>query len=177
MFNQRRPKKDIKLAAEELFQYAARSLGARSQSIAKLKEKLQAKAANPADVDEALSRLKQAGFLNDSRFAESFAASRLSSQSQGKARILRDLGQQKVPRIVAEQAVAEAFSTVNEEDLIEEHIRRKLRSVDLSDPKKLQTAYRRLRYAGFGSAVTIRVLKRHAAGAEELESLENEELE
>ena len=177
MFNQRKPKKDIKLAAEELYLYAARSLGARAISIAKLKEKLVAKAANPEDVDEILSRLKQAGYLNDRRYAESFTASRVAARSQGKARILRDLGQQKVPRIVAEQAVAEVFAGVNEEDLVEEHIRRKLRNVDLSDPKKLQSAYRRLRYAGFGSAVAIRVLKRHAAEAEELESLENEDME
>ena len=180
MFNRRGSsgsKKEIKFAEEELFQYALRSLSARAITIAKLKEKLRAKAANLPDVDSALSRLKQFGYLNDRKFADSYTASRLASQGHGKARILRDLAQQQVPRIVAEQAVTDAFTDLSEDQLVEDYLRRKLRSVDLSDPKKLQSAYRRLRYAGFGSSVTIRVLKRHAAEAESLESLENEEIE
>jgi hypothetical protein len=39
----------------------------------------------------------------------------------------------------------------------------------LQDPKKIQSVYRRLRYAGFGASVAIAVLKRYAAQADGLE--------
>jgi hypothetical protein len=44
----------------------------------------------------------------------------------------------------------------------------------LRDEKHLASAYRKLRYAGFGSGNAIRVLKRYAERADELESLEDE---
>ena len=42
-------------------------------------------------------------------------------------------------------------------------------AIILQDPKHLASAYRKLRYAGFGSSSAIRALKRYADRADELE--------
>ena len=62
-----------RLDAEGLWQYALKTLGSRAQSTGELREKLRQRAETASDVDEALSRLKDLGYLNDQRFAEGFA--------------------------------------------------------------------------------------------------------
>ena len=75
----------------------------------------------------------------------------------------------------------QAFEGTDEIAQIEAFLARKYRNVNLrdllQDEKKLQGAYRRLRYAGFGPGASIRVLKRYAAQAEQLEDEPEAELE
>jgi lactate dehydrogenase-like 2-hydroxyacid dehydrogenase len=77
---------------------------------------------------------------------------------------------------VAEKAVAQVYAEVDETALIEAFLRRKYRgkALDtfLAEPKNLASAYRRLRVAGFGSASSLRVLKRFAREPELLDGLE-----
>jgi SOS response regulatory protein OraA/RecX len=79
---------------------------------------------------------------------------------------------------VAEKAVGDAFGEVDESAAVEAWIARKYRNVQLheylQDPKHLASAYRKLRYAGFSSSTSIRVLKRYANEADALEDLENQ---
>jgi hypothetical protein len=60
---------------------------------------------------------------------------------------------------------------------VEQYIARKYRGKDLaghfSEQKNVLSAFRRLRMAGFSSGSAIRVLKRYAADADELESAED----
>ena len=161
------------VTAEGLMEYALRLLGGRACSTGELRQKLRRKAENPDDIEGVLGRLKELGYLNDKRFADAYATARLENQGFGKMRVLRDLRQRRVAPAVAEQAVQHVFEDTDEIKLIEEFLRRKFRGDDLArtlaDEKKLAAAYRRLRYAGFGAGNSIRVLKRHAAKAEELE--------
>lgn len=153
--------------------YALRSLGARALSSGELRQKLGLRAEHAADVDAVLGKLKEAGYLDDRRYAESFASARLENEGLGRARILRDLRQRRVAPALAEQAVKRAFRETDEIELIEAYLRRKLRGKDLgswlADDKNLASAYRRLRYAGFSGGNSIRVLKRYAERAGELE--------
>jgi regulatory protein len=168
-----------KLEGEALWGYALRALGGRAHSIAELREKLRRRAGQAGEVEDVLGRLKRAGYLNDRQFASTFAASRLSGRGFGAQRVLRDLRLKRVAPKVAEEAVREAYSDTDENELIEEFLKRKYRTVSLKDylaePRHMASAYRRLRLAGFGSSATIRVLKRYAQQAEELESLEEED--
>lgn len=164
------------LDANSLWEYALRALSGRAYSVAELREKLGARAARPEDVTEALKRLKEHGFINDERLAESFATSRLENQGFGKARVVRDLRKRRVAPAVAERVAAEVYREADESALIEAYLRRKYRTVPLqtafADPKALASAYRRLRTAGFTSANSIRVLKRFAREAEMLDAIE-----
>ena len=173
-----RPKK--LLERDALQEYAVKLLSGRMMSIGALKQKLRAKAAKPdEDIDPVLSNLKQYGYLNDKTYADSFAAARRDNQSLGSMRVLRDLRVKLVGSTVAEQAVKQAFAGRDEVELIESYLARKYRGVDLheqmQDPKKLASAYRRLRMAGYSGGNAIKVLKRYAAMAEELDALEDGE--
>lgn len=172
-------KQPKKLEAGELREYAIRQLTARALSVGDLKAKLRQRAARVEDVDEVVAALKEAGALNDTRFAEHFSARRAVSGAYGKQRVMVELMKRRVAGKVAEKAVAEAFEGQDEVALIEGWLERKYRNQDLGallqEPAKLAGVYRRLRQAGFATGPAVRVLKRFAAQAEELEGLEESE--
>ena len=164
------------LDRDQLMEYAQRVLAMRAYSIGDLKQKLRTRAQDVADVDAVLSVLKQAGALNDRKFADSFATARQTNQGFGQNRVLRDLMVRKVPSTVAKEAVREAYAETNELDLIAQFLERKFRGKDLrvflAEEKNLASAYRRLRTAGYSSSNSIQVLKRYASRAEEIEEVE-----
>jgi regulatory protein len=177
--SQKRPRK---LAAEELFEYAVKCLGARAYSTGDLKSKLRMRAANPADAEAAIDRLKDIGYLDDRRFAEGYAAARVENEGFGRMRVLNDLRARRVSGAMAEQAVERAIGDKSEAELIDAFIERRMHSVasggKIEDEKKLAAAYRKLRRAGFTSGPILAALKRIAARPEELEEpLEGEEAE
>ncbi|MGE5645606.1 MAG: regulatory protein RecX [Acidobacteriota bacterium] len=165
-----------RLEREALFEYALRSLGARAQSMGELRQKLERRAASPDDVPQVLARLKEYGYLDDRRYAEAIAASRLENQGLGRARVIQDLRKRRIAPALAEKAVADAYRETDETGLIEAYLRRKYRNVAfdefLAEPKNLAAAYRRLRVAGFSSANSVKVLKRFAREPEILDGLE-----
>lgn len=158
--------------------YAARTLAARACSISELRQKLARRAARRSDVDEALRRLKDSGYVNDQKFAESFAAWRRDNEGFGKTRVLRDLMARRVAPAVAQKAAEAAYRSADETAMIEKFLERKYRGKDLGallrEPKKLASAYRKLRGAGFSMGNSIRALKRYAEEAERLEEMEAE---
>jgi SOS response regulatory protein OraA/RecX len=110
-------RKTRKLEGEALWGFALRALGGRAYSIAELRERLKRRAARATDVEDILTRLKRAGYLNDRQFAEAFAESRLSSRGFGPRRVLRDLRLKRVAPKVAEEAVSEAYRGADEVQL------------------------------------------------------------
>ena len=78
------------LDIEGLLAYSARVLTARAQTTSELRQKLTRRAAQPGDVDEVIRRLKENGYLNDQRFAESFANWRRDNDGVGKTKVVRD---------------------------------------------------------------------------------------
>ena len=171
-------KKAKPLDLEGLMNYAARALSGRAQSLSELRSRLTQRAARKEDVAEVLARLKQAGLLNDQRFADSFAHWRRENQGLGKTRVMRDLMARRVAPALARKAVDTAYAETDETALIENFLARKYRGKNLGEllgePKHLASAYRKLRTAGFSVGNSIRVLKRYAAEAENLEGPEEE---
>jgi regulatory protein len=170
----RRPPKTLDSAA--LLQYAAQLLGGRAMSSSELRTKLKKKATIQEDVESVLDKMKELGYLNDKRFAASYANWRLENQGFGKTRVMHDLMARRVAPALAQEAVADAFQDVNEIELIESFLARKYRGKNLGEmlkeEKNLASAFRRLRGAGFSAGASIRVLKRYAVQAEELEALD-----
>src|SRR5258706_9743958 len=166
-----------RLSAEALWDFAVKTLAARAYSTGELRRKLVQKAERAADVDDAISRLRDYGYLNDKRFAESYAGFRLENQGLGKSRVLRDLRQRNVSSSLAEGAVNRIYQNVDEMELIESFIRRKFRPKTplpeaLQDPSQLASAYRKLIRAGFSSSNVIQALRRIAKGQDLLEGFE-----
>lgn len=158
--------------------YAARALSARAYTISELKTRLKKRAARAEDIEAVLARLKQAGVVNDRRFAGSFAEWRRENQGLGKSRVLRDLMARRVAPAVAREAVDAAFEGVDETAMIQAFLERKYRGKDLGalllEQKNLASVFRKLRGAGFSTGNSIRVLKRYAAEAERLEEIDED---
>ena len=167
------PRSPKKLDSEGLWAYALKLLGGRAMSAGEVRQRLARRAENAMDIDSTMGKLREYGYLNDTRFAENYATWRRDNQGLGRLRVIRDLRQRRVAPAVASTAVEQVFRETDETEQIQAYLDRKFRNVNLAeslkDPKKLQAAYRRLRYAGFASAASIRVLKQYAAQAEELE--------
>jgi regulatory protein len=171
-----RETKRKRLDAGGLWQYALKILGGRAQSAGELREKLRLRAETATDVDDAMARLKELGYLDDKRFAEGFAASRLTNDRLGSTRVIQDLRRRRVAPSLAETTVQKTYENVDEVALIEDWIRRKYRMTPreglFGEEKDLAAAYRRLARAGFRSGEIIRVLKRFAKNPELLDSFE-----
>lgn len=175
-------RKNARLPAEKLWDYAVKALSGRAHSTGELRRKLMLKAERAADVEETIGRLRDCAYLNDKRFAESYAGARLENQGLGRSRVLRELRQRMVSATVAERTVNHLYSGVDEMELIADFIRRKVRTkaplpVALEDPKELASAYRKLIRAGFRSSNVILALKRIAKDQELLDSFEPPEEE
>jgi regulatory protein len=172
----RKTKQPKLLELEELKSYAATALASRAQSTSELRTRLRKKAARPEDVEEILAYLKEAGYVDDQRFAGAFAEWRKENQGFGKTRVVRDLMSRRVAPAVAKAAAEKVFEGSDEVQLIEDFLARRYRGKDmkafLAEQKNLASAFRRLRTAGFGSSNSIRVLKRYASAAEEIEEVE-----
>ncbi|MBV9304246.1 MAG: regulatory protein RecX [Acidobacteriaceae bacterium] len=169
--------KPKKLSGEDLWDYALRLLGKRAYSAGELKQKLALRSESPRDLAEVMSKLRQYGFADDTKFSEAFASSRLQREGFGRFRVLRDLRSKRVAGTVAEAAVEKTFAGTDESGLIQRFLDRKYRGKNLSEflkeEKNLAAVYRRLRTAGFSGTNSLSVLKRYTRRAEEWNGLED----
>jgi regulatory protein len=165
-----------KLGEAALWDYAVKALAGRAHSAGQLRLKLQRKAEKQGDIDIVLARLKEFGYLDDKKFAESFANSRLENQQFGKSRVLRDLRERRIAPAMAQRTVAKIYGQVDEPALIESYVRRRYRSATreglFQDNKEMASAYRKLLRAGFSSGNIVRVLKRFARDPDLLDQWE-----
>jgi regulatory protein len=162
-------RKQIKLNATGLWDFALRTLARKSYSAAEIRQKLNRRAESISDVPAILTKLSEYGFADDRKFSESFALSRLRNEGFGRSRVLRDLRTKQVPPQVAQLAIEKTFAGTSESSLIDAFLARKYRSKDLvtflKEQKNLASAYRKLRVAGFTSSASLDALKRHAKHA------------
>ena len=101
-----------------------------------------------------LEDLKGRGWLDDRRFAHSFARSR-AARRYGRYRIARELRRRGLADELVEEALAEVFpSEAEERRLIRQRLERRLRGKPrpYSD-KVVRSAYGSLLRAGFASAI------------------------
>jgi len=167
------PRARAKLDGDALFDYAVRSLADRACSSDELRFKLRQRAARISDIDPAIARLKELGYLDDKRFAEMYTSMRVENEGYGRMRVLHDLRGRRVAPKLAEQAVSRAFEDKNEAEMVTAYIERRMPSTvaggHIGDERKLAAAYRKLRRAGFSSGAILTVLKRFASHPELLD--------
>ena len=110
------------------FDRAIKLIAAKSRSVAELRERLlQSRRATKADVDAVIARLKEYGYLDDDRFAFSYASLRVKQRPIGKRRLERDLKFKKVDSATAASALDLVFAETPEEELIDRAIEKRLR--------------------------------------------------
>lgn len=156
----RKPKKPPATDPESLYNAAIRALARRARSSGEVRALLLRRKAAPADVEAVIQRLRDRGYLDDARFARSFVASRVENDLHGRTRVRRDLAARRVRPDIAEEALRQAFDTLDEAKLLRRHLQRKVRVTRLDKPSAVQGLYRRLLRAGFRSDTIIGELKR-----------------
>jgi regulatory protein len=149
---------------------AVRLLAAKSRSRAELRERLLEKA-DEITVDRAIQRLEQLGYLNDERFAASFAASKISTRPIGSARLRRDLHRRQVASDVAESAIKVAYEETSEETLIDRAIAKRLRIRGKPETREeTHKLFAHLMRQGFGFDLVMKKIRR-IASADDLDDV------
>ena len=115
-------------ARTRIFNRAIKLLTVKARSEAELRERLlQGKNVDQAVVEAVIARLKEYGYLNDERFAFSYASLRVKQRPLGRRRLERDLKLKKVAKGVAEEALQLVYAETPEEQLIDAAIEKRVR--------------------------------------------------
>ena len=88
------------------YNYALNLLSARPYSTSALYRKLIQKKYSAADADDAIRRLVDNGLLNDAKYAEQYARSKILSTGSSKRRLQQDLYRKGIKGDVATTAIA-----------------------------------------------------------------------
>ena len=110
------------------FQRAAKLLAAKPRSIAELRERLlERQGVTENLVEEVIARLKEYGYLDDERYALSYASLKVKQRPIGRRRLQQDLKMKQVPAAVADEALDSVYAETPEEELIDRAIEKRVR--------------------------------------------------
>jgi len=110
------------------FQRAAKLLAAKPRSIAELRERLlERHGVTDKLVEEVITRLKEYGYLDDERYALSYASLKVKQRPIGRRRLQQDLKMKQVPAAVADEALNLVYAETPEEELIDRAIEKRIR--------------------------------------------------
>jgi regulatory protein len=124
---ERRPL-DAEKARERTMQRAVKLLAAKPRSVGELRERLLEKQwTNEEIVDSVLARLREYGYLNDERFAFSYASFQVRQKPVGRGRLQRALKLKQIDKETADEALRLVFEETPEEALIERAIEKRVR--------------------------------------------------
>jgi len=163
---------------EELYAYAVGTLGRRMRSVAELKRLLRARVEFETEYGQTLlelviRKLKDQGYLNDSKYAAAYSSFRRDNEKFGRMRVITDLKIKGVHGEVIEKAVASVYDEVSDEKQARDFMRRK----HLKKPENQKQAariFRQLSRAGFASKTIFKILKKWDVDDETLAALEGE---
>ncbi|HEX8818061.1 MAG TPA: regulatory protein RecX [Terriglobales bacterium] len=158
----------------ELYEYAIGALGRRMRTVVELKRLLRARVESDelgqTLVELIIRRLKDQGYLNDSRYAATYSTLRRDNEKLGRLRVITDLKAKGVHGEVIDKAVTETYSEVNEEKLARQFLSRK-RLQKPRDQKQAARIFRQLARAGFSAKIIFRILKQWEVDDEVLAAL------
>jgi regulatory protein len=171
-----RPKKLY--TEDELYEYAVGALGRRMRSVAELKRLLRRRVESETELGDTLvelivRRLKDQGYLNDTRYATAYSSYRRDNEKYGRQRVITDLKIKGVHSEVIDSAISSTYSEVDEEKQARDYLRRK-RLQKPQDQKGTARIFRHLMRAGFASKTIFTILKRWDVDEEVLTNLESE---
>jgi regulatory protein len=150
---------------------AVRMLARRELSAAQVRERLVRRGHPAAAVDDALAGLRESGMLDDARVARAFARTRAVVKHQGRDRVLRELQAIGISRETAREAADDVFGAMDEQDLLETALERRLRPrTILSDPAVQRRLYAALVRQGFGPEAVGRAIRARLRRASETEN-------
>ncbi len=119
---------DPEKARQRVFQRAGKLLAARQRSVEELRERLlEGRGATKAVVESVIDRLREYGYLDDARFAHSYASLRVQQRPIGRQRLQRDLWLKKIDKKTADAALDQVFAAMPEAEMIDRAIEKRIR--------------------------------------------------
>jgi regulatory protein len=171
----RTAKKDY--TEETLYDYAIGALGRRMRSVAELKRLMRPRVSHQQTgdrmIEAVVERLKQAKYLNDTSYAESYSRYRKENEKFGKLRVINDLKTRGVHGDVINKAIGTTYGDTDEVELARKFLDRK-RVKHPEGQKDFARIVRLLLRAGFSSRSAFRVLNQWKVDPEVVSALEAE---
>jgi regulatory protein len=88
---------------------------------------LEGRGAAEAIVDSVIERLREYGYLDDARYAHSYASLRVQQRPIGRQRLQRDLWLKKIDKQTADTALDQVFADTPETEMIDRAIAKRVR--------------------------------------------------
>jgi regulatory protein len=153
-------------------------LARRPYSIGEMRRALEKKYPPSEQVDAAIARLRELGYLDDRKFAEQYAYSLAQNRAFGPHRLRRELKAKLVNYQEIEAAVARAYQETPAPSILEQALEKKLRSVrlPLTRPRFHSLCQSRVRL-GFNAGDIIKAMRARPELAPVAEEIEPVDLE
>ena len=149
--------------AEQAYVAGLTLLARRELAEAQLRERLARRKFEPDDIDAAVARLRDEQAIDDRRTAVACARTQLQVKHRGRARVVQYIQSLGIDRDLAREAVAEVFGDVDEDELLEHALNRRLRhGMALSDPAVFRRVHRYLLGQGFDAGRVTALLRSRA---------------
>jgi len=135
-------------------------LGRRELSEAQVRQRLARRGYDEQAIDEAIGRLKEERAIDDDRVAEAVARVETSTKRRGRMRVRRQIESMGISASIARRAVDETFGALDEQQLVEASLARRLqgRGTIRSDAE-FARLYRYLTAQGFEHDRVMKALK------------------
>ena len=164
------------LDASGLYNYAVKALGRQMRSEAELRRLMKTRVEpgerGNAAIAQAISRLREHGYLNDAAFAETYARLRQENEKLGQRRVRQGLQQKGVAAGLIAETLETRYAQTSEEVLARQHLERK-RIRKPQNEKETARVMRRLVAAGFSTGVIYKILRQWDVPDEALAALDN----
>jgi regulatory protein len=151
-------------------------LARRPYSVAEMRRALERKCSQIEQVDAAIARLRELGYLDDRKFAEQYAYSLAQNRAFGPHRLRRELKAKLVNYQEIESAVERVYQETPAKTLLEKALDKKLHAIRLPLTRaKFHSLCQGLMRLGFNAGDIIKAVRARqelAPVAEELEPLD-----
>jgi regulatory protein len=127
-------------------------LGRRELSESQVRQRLARKEYDADEIDAAIARLREERAIDDARVAEAIARTETSIRKRGKLRVRLQIERAGIAKAVATRAVDETFGAIDDDELLESSLRKRLRGREtIADDREFQRLFRYLLGQGFES--------------------------
>ena len=138
-------------------------LARRPYSVAEMRRALERKFGAGDPVRQTLARLREIGYLDDKKFAAVYASSLARNRAFGRHRVRRELRSKLVDYNVIEPAVSGAFEEIDERELLEQILSKKIKSLRLpATPAKINSLCQSLMRRGFRADDIMKAVRARA---------------
>lgn len=153
---------DLGRELERAIQLAHRAVGRRERTVAELRALLERKRVEPEAIDGAVAELRQAGLLDDARYARRFAEDKRELDRWGSERIARELHRRGVAPEQIEAAVADQS---RDAELRTALLVLEQRAPSVRDDRERDRAWRLLVRRGYDPELAYEAVRRHERGS------------